>query len=198
MEFSAWATLATICLMGAMMPGPSLVVVLKHTVAGGRRNGLVTGIAHGFGMACYATLTIMGLAAVINESPLLFNVIRYASVIFLLWMAYQALTSKSALSKLEQHSGSVTIKQSFFEGLMITFLNPKLALFSQFIQAEAGWQQNIVLVGTAAGIDTLWYCLIAVVLSQSAMLNKLRNNTHIIEKITGIVLLLIAARVLVE
>ena len=83
---------------------------------------------------------------------------------------------------------------------MISFLNPKLAifflaLFSQFVDDTAIWQQNIIMVATVTGIDTLWYCLVALVLSHSIMLEKLRTNVHIIEKLSGIVLLAVACRV---
>ena len=79
-------------------------------------------------------------------------------------------------------------------------MNPKLAifflaLFSQFADDTAIWQQNIIMVATVTGIDTLWYCLVALVLSHSIMLEKLRTNVHIIEKLSGIVLLAVACRV---
>jgi threonine/homoserine/homoserine lactone efflux protein len=200
MEISAWVSLATICLMGAMTPGPSLAVVLKHTVAGGRSHGLMTSVAHGLGTGLYATLTVVGLAIVIKETPLLFDAIKTISVFFLLYLAYKALTAKASKPDSEQQRETVTLKQSFWEGLMITFLNPKLAifflaLFSQFIHSEAGAEQNIIMVGTVASIDMLWYCLITIVLSQSVMLSKLRQNSHLIEKVTGVALLILAARV---
>lgn len=200
MELAAWLSLATICIVGAMTPGPSLAVVLKHTVAGGRINGMVASIAHGLGVAMYATLTVVGLAIVIVQTPWLFDMIKYGGVALLLWMAYQALTSKSSITKMSEQNTKVTLLQSFWEGLMIAFLNPKLAifflaLFSQFVDAQAGWQQSVIMVTTVAGIDTLWYCLIAAILSQSSMLNSLRNNAHIVEKVTGVALLAVAARV---
>jgi threonine/homoserine/homoserine lactone efflux protein len=85
---------------------------------------------------------------------------------------------------------------------MIAFLNPKLAifflaLFSQFVDAQEGWQQNVVMVSTVAGIDTLWYCLVSLLLSHSTILNKLRNNLPIIEKLTGVALLAVAVRVVI-
>lgn len=200
MELAAWLSLATICIVGAMTPGPSLAVVLKHTVAGGRINGMVASIAHGLGVAMYATLTVVGLAIVIVQTPWLFDMIKYGGVALLLWMAYQALTAKSSIAKMSEQNTKVTILQSFWEGLMIAFLNPKLAifflaLFSQFVDAQAGWQQSVIMVTTVGGIDTLWYCLIAAILSQSSMLNSLRNNAHIVEKVTGVALLAVAARV---
>ncbi len=200
MELTAWLSLALICMMGAMTPGPSLAVVLKHTISGGRVNGVAASIAHGVGVGVYATLTVVGLAIVIQQTPWLFNVIKYAGVAMLLRLAYKALTSKPALDDVAQQQEVVTLKDSIVQGFMIAFLNPKLAifflaLFGQFVEADAGWLQNLIMVGTVFSIDTLWYCLIAVVLSQSSMLDKLRNNVHKIDKVTGVVLLAVAARV---
>lgn len=201
MELAAWLSLASICVLGAMTPGPSLMVVLKHTMSGGRLNGFVVSIAHGAGIALYAVLTILGMALIIKETPWLFNIIKYAGAVFLLWLAFKALTSNSSLSSLKQETSTVTLKQSAFEGFMIAFLNPKIAiffiaLFSQFIEAGAGFGQKIIMVTTVGGIDTLWYCLIALVLSKSSVLEKLRENVHIIDKITGIALIGVTARVL--
>ncbi|QUM90445.1 LysE family translocator [Moritella sp. 36] len=200
MELTAWMSLALICMMGAMTPGPSLAVVLKHTISGGRVNGVAASIAHGVGVGVYATLTVVGLAIVIQQTPWLFNVIKYAGVAMLLRLAYKALTSKPALDDVEQQEEAVTLKESIVQGFMIAFLNPKLAifflaLFGQFVEADAGWLQNLIMVGTVFSIDTLWYCIIAIVLSQSSLLAKLKNNVHKIDKVTGVVLLAVAARV---
>ncbi|MCJ8349306.1 LysE family translocator [Moritella sp.] len=200
MELTAWLSLALICMMGAMTPGPSLAVVLKHTISGGRVNGVAASIAHGIGVGVYATLTVVGLALVIQQTPWLFNVIKYAGVVMLLRLAYKALTSKPALDDVDQKEETVTLKESIVQGFMIAFLNPKLAifflaLFGQFVEADAGWLQNLIMVGTVFSIDTLWYCIIAIVLSQSSLLAKLKNNVHKIDKVTGVVLLAVAARV---
>lgn len=200
MELTAWVSLALICMMGAMSPGPSLAVVLKHTISGGRGNGVASSIAHGLGIAVYATLTVVGLALLIKETPWLFNVIKYAGVIMLLRLAYKALTSTASADKFDTERVSVSYKESFSDGFLIAFLNPKLAifflaLFGQFVHAEATLQHNLILVGTVVSIDTLWYCLIAIVLSQSVFLEKLRARIHIVDKVMGIALLAIAARV---
>lgn len=201
MELTAWLSLAAICILGAMTPGPSLAMVLKHTVAGGRLNGIVTSIMHGLGVSLYALLTVLGMAVIIKETPWLFNLIKYAGAGFLLWLAFKAFTAKSSLSNIQQSKISVSLKQSAWQGFMIAFLNPKLAifflaLFSQFFDAQASWQQKSLMVATVGGIDTLWYCLIAVLLSHSLLIDKLRINIHWIEKATGVALIGITARVL--
>lgn len=201
MELTAWLSLASICILGAMTPGPSLAMVLKHTISGGRLNGMIVSIAHGLGVALYAVITVLGMAVIIKETPWLFNIIKYAGVVFLLWLAFKALTSKSALADFDTEMNKVSWQQSAWEGFSIAFLNPKLALFflalfSQFIHADASTQQKTLMVATVGGIDTLWYCLIALVLSQSSVLTKLRANTHIVDKVTGIALISVAMRVM--
>lgn len=201
MEFTAWLSLASICILGAMTPGPSLAMVLKHTISGGRFNGMVTSVAHGLGVALYALITVLGMAVIIKETPWLFNIIKYAGVGFLLWLAFKALSSKSTLATMKTEKSNTTWQQSAWEGFSIAFLNPKLALFflalfSQFIDANASTQQKTLMVATVGGIDTLWYCLIALILSQSSMLTKLRANTHIIDKVTGVALIGVAMRVM--
>jgi threonine/homoserine/homoserine lactone efflux protein len=202
MELTAWLSLALICILGAMTPGPSLAVVLKHTISGGRLNGMIVSISHGLGVALYAVLTVLGMAVIIKETPWLFNIIKYTGVAFLLWLAFKALTSKSVLADLNTKKSSVTWQQSAREGFSIAFLNPKLALFflalfSQFINADASIQQKTLMVATVGGIDTLWYCLIALILSQSSILIKLRDNTHIVDKVTGVALIGVAMRVMI-
>lgn len=201
MELTAWLSLASICILGAMTPGPSLAMVLKHTISGGRFNGMIVSLAHGLGVALYAVITVLGMAVIIKETPWLFNIIKYAGVAFLLWLAFKALTSTSVLNNLHTEMSKVSWQQSAWEGFSIAFLNPKLALFflalfSQFIHADASTQQKTLMVATVGGIDTLWYCLIALILSQSSVLTKLRDNAHIVDKVTGIALISVAMRVM--
>ncbi len=200
MELTAWISLATLCILGAMTPGQSFIIILKHAIIGGRLNGLIASLGHGLGVMLYAIATVVGLAVIIQETPWLFDVIKYTGAAFLVWLAYNALTAKASSARFSSEETNITLKESFTEGLMISFLNPKLAifflaLFSQFVDDTAIWQQNIIMVATVTGIDTLWYCLVALVLSHSIMLEKLRTNVHIIEKLSGIVLLAVACRV---
>ena len=58
MTLTVWLSLFTVCLLGAMSPGPSLAIVAKHSLAGGRVNGLATAWAHAFGTVSYTHLTL--------------------------------------------------------------------------------------------------------------------------------------------
>ena len=201
MEITAWLSLATICLLGAMTPGPSLAIVLKHTITNGRAHGVATGIAHGFGVALYAIFTVLGMAILIKETPWLFNLIKYAGALFLLWLAFKAFTAKSSLGKIEQDRKKSSIRQSAIEGFLVAFLNPKLAifflaLFSQFITPSDTLDHKIIMVLTVGGIDAFWYTLIALILSQAKFIDKLRNNIGLVEKATGVALIGVTVRIL--
>lgn len=201
MDLLHWLSLASICLLGAMTPGPSLAVVLKHTISGSRKNGVYASVFHGLGVGVYAVLTVLGMAIIIKETPWLFNLIRYSGIAFLLWLSFKALTSSATSSEQVSNINKPTLQKSAYEGFMIAFLNPKLAiffiaLFSQFINEGSLWQEKVIMVLTVGGFDTIWYCLIALVFSQSNMIDKLKRNSNIIEKTTGVALLLLATKML--
>ena len=50
MDLPALIGVSLVCAMGAMSPGPSLAVVLRNTISGGRTQGVMTGIGHGIGL----------------------------------------------------------------------------------------------------------------------------------------------------
>ncbi|MCE7627393.1 LysE family translocator, partial [Vibrio fluvialis] len=125
MTFTVWLSLFTICILGAMSPGPSLAMVAKHSLAGGRKNGLATAWAHAFGIGVYAFITLIGLAVVLHQSPLLFKTISYAGAFYLAYLGLNALRSKGGVAAKLESGESVSVWQSAREGLMISLLSPK-------------------------------------------------------------------------
>jgi threonine/homoserine/homoserine lactone efflux protein len=200
MEFSSWLALAAICVMGAISPGPSLAVVMRNTVRGGQGHGVLTALGHGLGVGLYALITALGLALLITTTPVLFDVIRYGGAAFLAWLGIKALRAKPTTDEAATTEHRVRGRQGAFEGFMVAFLNPQLAiffvaLFSQFVQADTGWQQGGVMMLTAGGIDALWYVLVALLLSRGPVLIWLKAKSGIIDKLSGLVLLALALKV---
>ena len=54
MDIESLLGMSFVCAMGAVSPGPSLVVVLRNTITGGRMQGIMTGLGHGLGFGIYA------------------------------------------------------------------------------------------------------------------------------------------------
>jgi len=202
MELTVWLSVATICTLGAMSPGPSLAVVVRNTVHGSAAQGVATALGHGAGVGIYAFLTAAGLAVLIAGSPALYAFIRYAGAAFLAYLGLKALLAPSsagaALDDADSHRR--TDARGAWEGFLIAFLNPKiavffLALFSQFVSPHAGWTEKAILTATAAGIDALWYALVALGLSRAGVLERLRARAATIDRVTGVVLIAVAIRV---
>ncbi len=201
MTLTVWLSLFTICILGAMSPGPSLAIVAKHALAGGRKNGLATSWAHAFGIGIYAFVTLIGLAVVLQQSPLLFKTISYAGAGYLAYLGFNAIRSKGGVAAKLESGETVSAWQSAREGFLISLLSPKIALFfialfSQFVAVGHELSSKAIIVVTPFVIDGLWYTFITFLLSSPLILDKLRSRAVLIDRLSGIVLLLLAARVL--
>ncbi|NAX45854.1 LysE family transporter [Photobacterium halotolerans] len=200
MTFSIWLSLLMICMLGAMSPGPSLAVVAKHSLAGGRLHGIVTSWAHAFGVGVYALLTLLGLAVVLKQSPTLFQIITYSGAAYLAYLGINALRSKGGVAAKLAAGEPASMAAAVRDGLMISVLNPKLALFflalfSQFVAVGSGISDRVIIVATPLLVDGLWYTLIALVLSRPAVLETLKTRAQLIDRLSGVVLIMLALRV---
>ncbi|WP_420588459.1 LysE family translocator [Bacterioplanoides sp.] len=200
MTLTSWLSLVAICVLGALSPGPSLAVVLKQSMNNDAKHGMVAGISHAMGVGLWAVLTIFGLGVLVSESPLLFSILTYAGAAYLAWMGVQALRAgKSEVQPLT--NGRSEYLQAARDGLMISLLNPKLAifflaLFSQFISADDSIADQLLMISTVTIIDGCWYVLVALVLSRMGLLQTLANHSQLINKITGVFFIALAVRVI--
>jgi len=171
---------------------------------GCHKPGLATTISHGFGVGLYAAIAVTGIGLVIVQSPLVFQIIQYTGAAFLLYLAFNALKSNGSNIDLEVEQGQNDKRiNGWRDGFLLAFLNPKLAifflaLFSQFVDVNASLTHKLIMIFTVGGLDTLWYCLVVFGLSRGPVLAKLKANSHIIDKVTGVVLLLLAVRVVIN
>ena len=156
MELGHWLSLITICLLGAMSPGPSLAVVMGSTLRAGPGAGYACSIAHGAAVALYALLTVAGLAVLVARFPLLFLLLQLAGAGYLIHLGVKSLRSSGApaLDNPTTDSGH----NAAASGFLVAFLNPKLAifmlaLFSQFLHPEADWPEKGIMVATVGVTD---------------------------------------------
>ncbi|MBT5416055.1 MAG: LysE family translocator [Rhodospirillaceae bacterium] len=198
MEITAWFQLALVCVLGAMSPGPSLAVVVRNTVSGGRFQGVMAGLGHGIGVGLYALVAVAGLAFLLAADPVVFRAANLAGSGVLAWIGIQLWRASFRPGETVGEKRGLRGVRGFAEGFAIAFLNPKiavffLALFSQFVRGEAGWMEKGVMALTAGAIDTSWYVLVALVLAGSGAVNWLRRRATLVDRAIGGVLLLIAA-----
>ena len=200
MDFQSIIILAFICASGAISPGPSLAVVIRNTIEGGRTQGILTGIGHGIGLTIYASIAVMGLSSIIIANQSFFVFIQILGALWLIYIGYLMIkSSSSGFSNMQKKN----IPKGFLEGFMISFLNPKIlvffaAVFSQFIKNDINAFDKSVIVAIAGFIDTLWYVLVAVALAKSSLLVKLKANSSLIDKIGGSILIGISLYIILK
>jgi len=190
MTLTAWLTIVGICCLGAMSPGPSLAVVLKHTISGGRQKGIIAALAHGAGVGLYAFISISGLAVVIFASETLFSVLQWSGALYLAWLGIKGLLSKGNPN---QNLPEVEAPAAARDGFMIVFLNPKIAvffiaLFSQVVGTDTSATDKIIYALTAMIIDGLWYVIVAWLFSNPRWLAQLQAKAVWLDRLFGVVL----------
>jgi len=200
MDIKSLIAMSFVCAMGAISPGPSLAVVLRNTISGGRLQGVMTGVGHGIGLGIYAFIAVMGLSSLLLSNEKVFYTLQLAGALVLLYLAYNMITHRpSESSQNYESSGS----RGFIEGFLIAFLNPKIlvfliAIFSQFINSDMSTLDRFVITTMAGIIDTTWYVLVALVLAGTSFIEQIRANAVLIDRSIGVILALLAILLIIK
>ena len=112
--------------LGAISPGPSLAVVLRNSLSGDRRQGVLAGLGHGFGV--YAFLSAVGISAAVAASGDLVLVLRILGIGLLVYLgtAY-AHSAVAGNNRLVRSCSSPENRSGFAEGALNAVLIPKMA-----------------------------------------------------------------------
>jgi len=188
------------CFLGAVSPGPSLLLVVKNSISYGKTNGILTGIAHGLGIFIYAILTILGVAFLYTKYPILINIIRFILVLYLIYISYKLFYSEDEIDL--KGNNKKKYNQSFTDGFMIAFLNPKItiffgALFSQFVNDNLTNVEKFQMAFAASFIDMIWYTFVSLIVGNS-LIRKNFKNTKVLNKISTTILVFISIYILVK
>ena len=183
-----------VCLFGAMSPGPSMAVVINNAIFKNRYHGVLTSIGHGLGITIYAIFAVIGIGLIINTNILIFNGMKIISIMFLIYLGLKAITNKEKVNfENKELSGRAT---SFFQGLSIAILNPKIlvwfvAIYSQFMSKSNDFLFNTYLVLIAGVIDTCWYILLTIMATSNVALRYLKSKSDILQKLLGFIFIMI-------
>lgn len=137
MSFEYLLTAFIVC----VVPGLGVIYTLSSTLGGGMRAGLWAAFGCTIATIIHMLVAMAGLAALLHTSAVLFQLIKFAGVAYLLWMAWGALNGSGGLKI--SAGEAMPAKKLVWRGVALNLLNPKLPMFfmaflPQFLPANAG------------------------------------------------------------
>ena len=122
-----------------LTPGADMLFCLGQGMRSGPRAALAASAGISLGAFVHTAIAGLGLGAVVAAVPVAFEGIRWMGVAYLLWLAFQAICTRSAAPNLP----AARPAQAFRDGLIVNLTNPKVILFvlafvPQFVVPEAG------------------------------------------------------------
>jgi threonine/homoserine/homoserine lactone efflux protein len=147
-----------------LSPGADFALIVRNTLSGGRRQGVLTTAGVSTAAATQGLLVTVGLAGVIVRVQPLFLALKWGGVAYLAWLAFGMLRSAvrgeyQAVGKGRRVSPWVAYRQGF----LCNATNPKilvfyLSLLSQIVTPDASWATWLVHAWTVPFLGTIW-CL---------------------------------------
>ena len=191
-----WISFSAIMLFAAASPGPDLVISVRNAVLHSQRAGIFTAIGIGLGICVHLTYSVLGIAALIASSVMLFTIIKYAGAAYLIYIGVKALRSKGYDGQklvgedAGKQSNDISIFKALRQGFLTNLLNPKatmffLALLPQFMGPGTPLSDKLFLSASAALVPTLWFMGVAIVLNQQAIRRAFLRAAKWIDRICG-------------
>lgn len=179
-----------------LTPGPNMTYLAALSLSSGMRAGFaaVAGIA--LGLMTYGVIAAFGLAAAIDNSPMLYGALRWGGVAFLLWLAYEAWGGTEDAST---ESTKARPWPAFRRGLITNLLNPKAAVFyvavlPEFVTSDRGpvITQTLALSVIYIAIATLIHSAIVTLAGSLQSAIDVANNRKPVRRAFALALVAIA------
>ena len=141
------------CFLIAIIPGPTVTVIIANSLAHGTRAGLLNVAGTQLGLGLMMLVLVVGLSSVIAAMGSLFEVLRWAGAAYLVWLGYKLLRAPDALG--ERNSAPEPRGGFFLQGFLVMMANPKGLLWfgafiPQFVDPKGDYVAQIILLGVSA------------------------------------------------
>ena len=124
-------------------PGPDVIYIIARGVAQGRKAALVSAWGVCVGMLVHTSFAAAGVSALLAQSVVAFQAMKYAGAAYLLYLGVRTLLDKRGLGATPQGKPTMGLTKTFLQGVASNVLNPKVALFflaflPQFVSPDVG------------------------------------------------------------
>jgi threonine/homoserine/homoserine lactone efflux protein len=126
----------------ALTPGPDILTVLTRSITQGRAAGFAATFGFATGLVVHTAAAALGLALLLAQSPGAFMAIRFAGVLYLLYLALRMFLARDPVSLDQAPAPARALARIYTQSILMNILNPKVTLFflailPQFIDRRA-------------------------------------------------------------
>lgn len=172
-----------------LLPGPDFVAVVRASMTYGAGAGLGTTIGVSAGLGLYATLSLLGLSAILIEYQWLTWLVRSLGGVYLVILGIRLLWAGPH----HIEPAAVTLPspgRAVLFGFLVTLSNPKaIVLFASVFAtavtaATPGWLMGLIILLVVAS-SLAWYATVSVGMASALVMRRLEHGLHWIERAAG-------------
>ena len=201
------ASVFAIFIPALMLPGPDFIAVVRSSMTRGAAAGLLTTLGVTLGLGMYASLSLLGLSAVLADYQWLAWSVRVLGGGYLIYLGIRLLLAsrgrpREIVIEAASESGHPRGNPLVF-GFLVTLTNPKaIVLFaSVFAPAvSAGtplWFMGLM-VALVMASSLIWYSTVSLFMSSGPVMRRFRDAQHRIERLAGMCFVVIGGRILAD
>lgn len=171
MSLELWLAFTLACILLTLVPGPSVLLVISQSIMRGRDAAFMCIVGDVVGGVVLMGLSFVGVGAILAASAVLFQLVKWAGVIFLAYLGItQILEAKNDGQDFSFDAGASSNWASFWAGALTAILNPKaivfyMAFLSQFVDPGSPFGPQVVILITTSSVVVAFllagYALIA-------------------------------------
>ena len=189
-------------LVGLISPGPDFIMAVKNSLSYSRKTGIWTAIGFSLGVAVHIIYCVAGLALIISQSILIFNIIKFLGAGYLIYIGLKSILSESSKINISKQTKKTDISpfSAIKMGFLTTVLNPKVTLFFlslfTFVLSPETPTAILVTVSVIMMFNTaLWFSLVAIFFTQKSVRSVFDKFQGVFNKIFGTLLIALGAKV---
>jgi homoserine/homoserine lactone efflux protein len=175
------------CILIAVVPGPTVTVIVANSLAHGTRAGLLNVAGTQLGLGLMMAILIVGLSSVIAAMSWLFDWLRIAGAVYLIYIGYRLLRAPDAIA---QAKASAPRGGFFLQGFLVMMSNPKAlfwfgAFIPQFVDPKGNYVGQIAFLGVTAMLVALFSDGAYAVLTGRAGALLSRKRVRLVSRLSG-------------
>ena len=193
-------TILAIHLLAWFIPGPVFVLIIRNSLVYSRKSGMWTALGISIANIIHITYSVMGLGFIISASPVAFNIIKFLGVGYLVYLSIKTFLIKPETQKtgiVPDKPKDISPFKAVKMGFLITILSPKASLFFASIftgvMASGSPFWVIIFLWIAMPLNSfVMASIFSVFFTQKKVKDVYGNYQHLVNKLLGVALLLLA------